>query len=177
MLRRWIEYPRAEYATWYGMIQRCHDPHHAGFPRYGGRGIKVCAWWRHDFMQFLSDMGLKPGPGYSLDRRNNDGDYSPENCRWATASQQQRNTRRVLNAHGTVRWGKKWRALIKVNGREIMLGRFATKDEAMRAYRQASRHARLLNDIAAATLGLPPLSDTCPECGWSAKGRDAARGR
>ncbi len=72
----------------------------------------------------------------------------------------------MLKARGAVRQGNQWRALIKVNGRQVLLGRFASRAEASRAYRQASRHARLLNDVAAATLGLPPLTDTCPGCGW-----------
>lgn len=80
MLRKWIEFPIVEYRAWYAMVKRCHDPHHVAFPHYGGRGIKVCERWRHDFMMFLSDMGLRPSPGHSLDRRDNNGDYTPENC-------------------------------------------------------------------------------------------------
>jgi len=148
------------------MVRRCYDRRDARFSQYGGRGIRVCGRWRHDFMAFFSDMGLRPSPEHSLDRRDNDGDYTPENCRWATRSEQQRNTRRVLQASGAVRDGIRWRAMIGVNGRTIMLGRFARKTEARRAYRQASRHARLLNEVAAATIGLPSLADRCPECGW-----------
>src|SRR5215470_3660284 len=82
--RQWGEFPQREYMIWYGMIARCHDRRSSSFSRYGGRGIRVCDRWRHDFMAFLSDMGPRPSPAYSLDRVDNDGDYTPDNCRWAT---------------------------------------------------------------------------------------------
>jgi hypothetical protein len=75
------------------MIQRCTNPQVPGFKDYGERGIKVCERWRKDFRAFLSDMGAKPSPAHSIDRINNDGDYEPSNCRWATATEQARNQR------------------------------------------------------------------------------------
>lgn len=81
--------------TWRGMIHRCNQPNDTSFKYYGGRGIKVCARWLESFDAFLADMGQKPGPEYSIDRINNDGDYEPGNCRWATASMQAFNRRRA----------------------------------------------------------------------------------
>ncbi|MBW4469305.1 MAG: hypothetical protein KME45_03475 [Stenomitos rutilans HA7619-LM2] len=82
-----------EYRIWGQMIRRCDSPKDTRFEDYGGRGIKVCDRWRK-FENFIADMGLKPSSEHSIDRRDNDGDYCPENCYWATKKQQARNTRR-----------------------------------------------------------------------------------
>lgn len=80
--------------AWYGMLSRCHNPSNAGYRNYGGRGIAVCAEWRHSFDAFFAHIGPRPGHGYSVDRINNDGNYEPGNVRWATRVEQERNKRR-----------------------------------------------------------------------------------
>lgn len=79
------------FKSWDSMLQRCTNPNDPSYPRYGGRGIKVCKRWLK-FSNFLADMGVRP-EGKTLDRINNDQGYKPGNCCWATAEEQQRNRR------------------------------------------------------------------------------------
>lgn len=81
------------YRTWCNIIQRCENPANPGYADYGGRGIKICARWRNDFVAFMEDMGPRPSPAHTVDRRNNDGNYEPANCRWADRKTQSRNRR------------------------------------------------------------------------------------
>lgn len=83
------------YSSWSSMLTRCYNENNKSYIRYGGRGITVCDRW-HNFESFLDDMGEKPKKGMSIERVNNDGNYEPGNCVWATATEQNRNTRKTL---------------------------------------------------------------------------------
>jgi len=84
------------YDVWQGMISRCYDTSKSNFKDYGGRGISVCSEWRVSFEQFWSDMGPSYQKGLMLDRRDNNGNYCPDNCRWATRKVQNRNRRNCV---------------------------------------------------------------------------------
>lgn len=86
------------YDTWQGMKTRCTNQNHIHYKNYGGRGITVCDEWVDTFEQFVRDMGDRP-EGYTLDRRNNNGNYTPDNCRWATILEQNRNRRNSRSNH------------------------------------------------------------------------------
>lgn len=85
----------AEYQAWQNIKVRCYDKKQKFWPLYGGRGIQVCDRWLK-FSNFYADMGPRPSPNHSLDRIDNNGNYCPENCRWATQAQQMANTRRTV---------------------------------------------------------------------------------
>lgn len=96
----------------HNMIQRCHNPGLPGFAAYGARGIYVCDRWRESLASFIADMGPRPSAHHSIERIDNDGPYSPENCRWATRTEQNRNTRQnvPLTVGGVTKCLAEWAA-------------------------------------------------------------------
>lgn len=106
-----------EYKTWQVMRQRCFNPRDDHYKNYGGRGISVCERWRYSYENFLDDMGRKPSPGHSIDREKVDLDYTPENCHWASAEEQQNNRRnnRKFEFEGKVQTLSRWAREIGVS--------------------------------------------------------------
>lgn len=106
-----------EYRAWEHIIKRCCNPNVICYRNYGGRGIKVCAAWRHDFASFLAHIGPKPSSEYSIDRIDNNGDYEPGNVRWAKRTTQARNTRanRMIEFRGERRCLTEWAEILGIN--------------------------------------------------------------
>ena len=133
----------SEYVSWYNMITRCTSENYNEYEHYGGRGIKVCDRWLYSFENFLLDMGLKPTWDHSTERVDVNGDYTPENCVWATRTEQLRNKQLYKNNKSGVKgvfWDRtheKWVALIGVLGKQVRLGTYKNIEEAKLARRQA----------------------------------------
>lgn len=105
-----------EYRLWQNMISRCHRPSMSAYPWYGGRGIKVCTVWRNSFEQFLADVGRRPSPQHSLDRKDNNKHYCKANVHWALKAEQQQNRRNAirLTFRGETLFLKAWAEQLQV---------------------------------------------------------------
>ena len=110
-----------EYVSWSGAKQRCYYKSHNRYEKYGGRGIKMCERWKNSFECFLEDMGNKPTSEHSIERINLDGDYEPENCKWATRKEQARNksNNRHITHNGTSLTLSEWAEITGMNSGTI----------------------------------------------------------
>jgi len=126
-------YKTAEYNSWKDMKKRCYNPKAKYYHCYGERGIVICKGWLDSFVSFISDMGKKPSSDHSVERKNNDGNYScghceecikngwPANCKWATTMDQGQNTRktRLLTCNGETHGLREWSRRLNVTHRTI----------------------------------------------------------
>jgi hypothetical protein len=127
------------FGSWYRMVRRCTSPVDKDWEHYGGRGITVCEEWMQ-FEAFKAHMGPRPD-GMTLERIDNNKGYCPINCRWATRGEQVRNRRKFSGTTskcvGVSYKPGKWRAYIKLNGKQVHLGYYKTEEEASAAYQKA----------------------------------------
>lgn len=135
----------SEYISWKQMLDRCTNENLPRYKDYGGRGITVCERWR-DFNNFLSDMGRKPSSKHSIERIDNNGNYEPGNCKWATDTEQAINQRirkdNTTGVKGVYLIRGKWQASIGVDGKLIYVGYFDTKEQAIEARKRAEEKYR-----------------------------------
>ena len=125
------------------MKRRCYNPNADNYKFYGALGLEVCDRWRYSFINFLTDMGLKPSKDHTLDRVKGSKNYEPENCRWATQNIQAMNQKLPSSNTSGFRGvspvkGGRWRASIGKDGINHYLGEYRNKLDAARAYNAAA---------------------------------------
>jgi hypothetical protein len=154
-----------EWTAWRNMKMRCYNPNDIGFGNYGGRGITVCDRWMNSFESFISDMGRKPSRGHSLDRIDNNGNYEPANCRWATRTEQGCNqrTNRLITIDGETHTLSEW-ARVRNISKEMLHGRLN---------RMSAERALTMPTVKQS----PQIERPCEECGrvYSVKASHAFR--
>ncbi len=124
------------------MKARCYNPKHKNFADYGGRGIKVSDEWKNDFAAFRKDMGERPSRKHSIERNDTNGDYCAGNCRWATQTEQTRNTRRskTITVDGVTRTVAEWSELTGIPSNRIYHRLYAGRTGANALY--GARYSR-----------------------------------
>lgn len=110
-----------EYYCWAAMKSRCYNDKNASYKDYGGRGIVVCGRWLNSFENFVNDMGRRPSLDHSIDRIDNNGNYTPKNCKWSTSSEQSNNTRRnkIIEFDGKSMTLTQWGNFLGINPRTL----------------------------------------------------------
>ncbi len=153
-------YKTPEYRAWQKLIDRCENPKSQTYHNYGGRGIAVCDRW-HSFTEFYADMGDRPSPQHSIDRINNDGNYEPSNCRWATIQEQNSNRRdnRIVEVNGLALTTAEWARRLGINGRT-----FACRIEAGWSPEEA-----VSRGVARRIWNGKPNNPGCGTLGWKSR--------
>lgn len=149
------------YGTWKRMRGRCLSKTHPRYADWGGRGIKICSRW-DDFSLFVKDMGERPD-GHSLDRIDNDGDYTPDNCKWSTVSEQNKNQRVRKDSFSGIKGVSKkdsgYQARIYVNSKSVYLGVYEKIEDAIRAVETKTRIQKLRNNNSTGVKGVSLLKN------------------
>jgi len=146
---KWKTSKFPEYKAFDGMKDRCRNEKSKDYASYGGRGISVCERWLESFNNFYTDMGDRPSENHSIERKDNNGNYEPDNCKWATKSEQQRNLRVRKNSSSGVKgvrlisWTNKFMRRYKyevrfyIDGKNKGIGTFDTLEDAAKARKEA----------------------------------------